>query len=169
MNQQPGTSVPWQAPPEEPGPAPGIAFASPASRLIAYIVDVVLLGIVITVVSLVFVAVIAGAAASSADGAAVSTGILLVLAVLGLSLAYFPWFWARGGATPGMRMMRIKVVRDRDGGPVTTGQAIVRLVGYWIDSAVFYIGFIWILVDKRRRGWHDLIAGTVVIDDPAAR
>ena len=34
----------------------------------------------------------------------------------------------------------------------------------WINNLLFYIGFIWILVDKRRRGWHDLIAGTCVIE-----
>jgi len=31
---------------------------------------------------------------------------------------------------------------------------------------VFYLGYVWILVDKRRRGWHDLIAGTVMIKRP---
>ena len=43
------------------------------------------------------------------------------------------------------------------------GTAILRLVGYWISGAVFYIGYIWILIDKRHRGWIDLIAGTVVV------
>jgi uncharacterized RDD family membrane protein YckC len=62
-----------------------------------------------------------------------------------------------------MRMMGLKVVRDVDGGPLSTGQAIIRLIGYWVSSAVLYLGFIWVLIDKRRRGWHDLIAGTVVV------
>jgi uncharacterized RDD family membrane protein YckC len=31
---------------------------------------------------------------------------------------------------------------------------------------VLYLGYIWILIDKRRRGWHDLIAGAVVIKFP---
>ena len=57
----------------------------------------------------------------------------------------------------------MRVVRDSDGGPVSAGAAILRLVGYWIDSLVFYLGFIWIFIDKRKRCWHDLIAGTVVI------
>jgi len=56
------------------------------------------------------------------------------------------------------------VVRDADGGPVSGGTAFARLLGYWVNQVVFYIGFIWIFVDKRRRGWHDLIAGTVVIE-----
>jgi uncharacterized RDD family membrane protein YckC len=59
--------------------------------------------------------------------------------------------------------MRIKVVRDADGGPVSVGQAILRLIGFWVSTLVFYIGFIWILIDSRRRGWPDLLGGTIVI------
>jgi uncharacterized RDD family membrane protein YckC len=86
-----------------------------------------------------------------------------VIAVFAVSIGYFPWFWARSGATPGMTAMGLRVVRDRDGGPISGGQAILRLIGYVINGLVLYLGFIWIFVDKRRRGWHDLIAGTVVI------
>ena len=64
-----------------------------------------------------------------------------------------------------MKITGIRVVRDRDGGQVGWGAAIVRLIGYWVSGAVFYLGFIWILIDGRRRGWHDLLAGTVVIAD----
>ena len=66
-------------------------------------------------------------------------------------------------------MMKIKVVRDKDGGPVTVGAAILRLIGL-LDrrSSVFYLGFIWIFIDKRKRGWQDLIGGTVVVEVPPA-
>ena len=90
--------------------------------------------------------------------------LLAILAFVAFNLVYFPWFWARGGQTPGMRLMAIRVVRDADGGPVSLGAAILRLIGYWINNLTFYIGFAWILVDKRRRGWHDLLAGTCVVD-----
>ena len=79
------------------------------------------------------------------------------------ALVYFPYFWAKDGQTIGNRQMGIRVVRDVDGGPVSMGPAILRLVGYWISGVVFYIGYIWIFIDKRRRGWFDLIAGTVVV------
>ena len=93
-------------------------------------------------------------------------GILGALAFVIVPLAYFPYFWAKTGQTPGMKLMGIKVVRDKDGGPVTTGQAILRLIGYWVSGLVFYLGYIWIFVDKRKRGWMDLIAGTIVISAP---
>ena len=88
---------------------------------------------------------------------------LLVIAIFVVTIGYFPFFWARGGATPGMKMFGLFVVRDVDGGPISGGQAVLRLVGYWVSGLVFYLGYIWVFVDKRRRGWHDLIAGTVVV------
>ena len=62
-----------------------------------------------------------------------------------------------------MRATGIRVVRDRDGGQVDGGAAILRLIGFWISGSVFYLGYIWVLIDVRRRGWHDLLAGTCVI------
>jgi len=89
--------------------------------------------------------------------------VLAFVAIIAVSLGYFPWYWTHGGQTPGMKLMRIKVVRDADGGPLSTGQAILRLVGFWVSSLAFYIGFIWIFVDARRRGWPDLFGGTIVV------
>ncbi len=155
----------WQQPAEEEGPAPGIRFAGHGARLVAYIIDTIVVTVLMFVVLLVFGALVTGAAVSGSAGLAVGGGLLLVLAVVALALLYFPFFWARGGQTPGMKLFRIRIVRDRDGGPISGGQALLRLLGYFVNGVVFYIGYVWILVDKRRRGWHDLIAGTVVIED----
>ena len=151
--------VAWQAPEPEPGPTVGTSFASPGSRLIAYILDiviqflaVVLLGVLAIVLSALFFLL----------------GVIPALAIIVVSVGYFPFFWARDGQTPGMNAMKIKVVRDADGGPITPGSAILRLIGLWIGIAVFYIGVIWIFVDKRKRGWQDLIGGTVVVNVPPA-
>jgi len=152
MTPQPESS--WQPPEPTVGPAPGVEFADPGPRLIGYIIDVVITG---------------GIAVALAIVAAILAAILPILAIVPIlaifivTLVYFPYFWARSGQTPGMMLMNIKVVRDSDGGPITTGAAILRLIGYWISGLVFYIGYIWIFIDKRRRGWFDLIAGTVVV------
>ena len=149
----------WQAPEMEPGPAPGVAFASPGSRLVAYIVDVIVTIAVSIVLGIVGVALVFVLPILS---------IIPFLAIFIVSFVYFPYYWQRSGQTPGMRMMNIKVVRDSDGGPLSWGSAILRLIGYWVSGFVFYIGYIWIFIDKRKRGWHDLIAGTVVIESPSA-
>jgi uncharacterized RDD family membrane protein YckC len=144
-----------------------VEFAPFGPRLIAYVIDAVIIGVVVTAVVLLAIAVgfasgelVPGQVPSGRGWGALLVGIVVV-AFLGLS--YFPWFWTRGGATPGMKMFDLRVVRDDDGGPIGLGTAIVRMIGMWASSAVMYVGFIWVFVDKRRRGWHDLIAGTVVV------
>lgn len=158
--------VAWQQPAEEEGPAPGIKFAGHGARLVAYIIDTIIVTALMIAVALVMGALVTGAAVSGSAGLAVGGGLLLVLAVIAVTFLYFPFFWARGGQTPGMKVFGIRIVRDRDGGPISGGQAFLRLLGYFVNGVVFYVGYVWILIDKRRRGWHDLIAGTVVIEDP---
>jgi uncharacterized RDD family membrane protein YckC len=41
--------------------------------------------------------------------------------------------------------------------------AFLRWVGYIISAAGICLGFIWIIFDRKKQGWHDKIAGTVVI------
>lgn len=154
----------WTTPVEPAGPAPGVRFAGHGGRLVAYIVDSIILSVVATVVAIALGVLTAAFASAGSDALAVLSGIGIFVALIAVSLGYFPWFWARGGATPGMRLFRLRVVRDADGGPISGGQAILRLIGFWVSSFVLYLGFIWILIDSRRRGWHDLIAGTVVIE-----
>jgi uncharacterized RDD family membrane protein YckC len=151
------------------GPAPGVRFAGHGGRLVAYIIDTFIVGLVLGLAAVVLTFLGIGAAATgsgAAAGAAIGGALLYLALAFVLLLVYFPWFWSRGGQTPGMKLFRLRVVRDADGGPVGVGAAIIRLIGYWIDSIVFGIpiGFIWILVDKRRRGWHDIIAGTCVVE-----
>ena len=162
--------VSWEAPTEEVGPAPGIKFAPHGGRLLAYIID----GLIVTAIlvlmtialSLVLVAVAGTSGRSSGLTGAVGVvgTILYVIGVLGVSLGYFPYFWAKNAQTPGMKPFHLYVVRDSDGGRISGAQAFVRLLGYWLSAAVLYLGFVWVFIDARRRGWHDLIAGTVVIE-----
>jgi uncharacterized RDD family membrane protein YckC len=166
----------WPPPVEPAGPAPGVRFAGHGARLGAYILDAILVGLVATVLLLIVMVPLFGALVGAAGpdgeidsgdlgavGASAGFFVLGVLVISVFSLLYFPFFWARGGATPGMKVAGIRVVNDRDGSRIGWGAALLRLVGWWVSAAVFYIGFIWILVDSRRRGWHDLLAGTCVI------
>jgi uncharacterized RDD family membrane protein YckC len=159
----------WQPPEPTIGPAPGVAFGDPGPRLVAYIIDIIIVSVVTTLIALAWV--ILSFASGGLSNNSMSTGaalglVVMVVAVMVIGVGYFPWYWARDAATPGMKMMGLSVVRDADGGPISGGQAIMRLVGYVVSGMVFYLGFVWILIDKRRRGWHDLIAGTVVIRRP---
>ena len=156
----------WQQTPAAVGPAPGVSFAPHVGRLIAYIVDGFILSVIVVLLAIVLTPILGAAVASDNAGAIAGGAFLYVFLILLLYLAYFPFFWARSGQTPGMRIFRLRVVRDADGGKISGGAAVLRLIGLWISFAVFYLGIIWILVDKRRRGWHDLIAGTCVVEVP---
>jgi uncharacterized RDD family membrane protein YckC len=172
MSSTPSPQVGWQVPPEEPGPAPGIEFAPHGARLVAYILDGILSGCIIgALLILGMVTLFAGTTVQDNTITSVNTGAAVGFVLFGIAAfivgsLYFPFFWARGGQTPGMMPFGLRVVRDRDGGRIGWGTALLRLVGMWIAFGIMYIGIIWILVDRRRRGWQDLIAGTVVVRQP---
>jgi uncharacterized RDD family membrane protein YckC len=149
-----------------PGPTPGVEFAPHVGRLIAYIIDGFIVGIVVFIVAIVLTPLLLAGASTNNSGATASAAFLYVFIVLLISVGYFPFFWARSGQTPGMKIFGLHVVRDADGGKISGGTAVIRLIGLWISFAIFYLGIIWILVDSRRRGWHDLLAGTCVVRQP---
>ncbi len=72
-------------------------------------------------------------------------------------------FWVKSGATPGKVMMDCQIVDARSFGPISWRQALLRVFGYIVSSVVLYLGFVWIAFDKRKQGWHDKIAKTVVV------
>ena len=83
------------------------------------------------------------------------------LAVL-LNAAYFIYFHGTTGQTPGKQLLGLRVVQA-GGEPMTPGIAFLRWVGYLISKIPFFLGFLWAAFDRKKQGWHDKIAGTVVI------
>ncbi len=79
-----------------------------------------------------------------------------------LSIAYYAGFWVKSGQTPGKTAMGLKVV-SIDGSPVSWGKAFLRYLGYVINVVIFLLGFFWIVLDRKRQGWHDKLAGTYVV------
>lgn len=88
----------------------------------------------------------------------------LVRAALALALAplYFVFFWDLGGQTPGQYVMGVRVVRV-DGKKMNLVRSLLRYVGYYISFLALGLGYFWVLWDDRRQGFHDKLAGTVVI------
>jgi hypothetical protein len=83
-----------------------------------------------------------------------------------LLCVYVTICWHYWAATPGKMICRLKIVDAKTGGPMGDWQSVLRVVGYFVSAIPFGLGFWWIAIDKKRRGWHDLIAGTVVIAEP---
>jgi uncharacterized RDD family membrane protein YckC len=72
-------------------------------------------------------------------------------------------FWIARQATPGKMAIRATIVDAQTGGPPTRAQAIGRYLGYYVSLFAFGLGFFWVGWDKRKQGWHDKLAGTVVV------
>jgi uncharacterized RDD family membrane protein YckC len=75
------------------------------------------------------------------------------------------WFWLRFMGTPGKMALKLRVVDAHTGNKLSLGQAIGRYFAYIVSIVPFGLGFIWIGIDSRKQGWHDKLAGTVVIRD----
>ena len=87
--------------------------------------------------------------------------VYLFMAVF-IGMLYFTYFHGATGQTPGKMIFGLRVVQAT-GEKMTLGIGFLRWVGYLISAVVVYLGFIWIALDGRKQGWHDKIAGTVVI------
>jgi uncharacterized RDD family membrane protein YckC len=82
-------------------------------------------------------------------------------------VAYFVTFWSTTGQTPGDRVMRV-AVRCEDGGRLKPLRALWRLFGA-VVGLVLFLGYVPILLNRRRRALHDWMAGTVVLNQPLQR
>lgn len=128
-------------------------------RFIASLIDsVILLAIIIPVMILIY-----------GPGYFSSTQIILGPADLIMSYV-FPIlavliFWRYRSATPGKIAVKIIIVDAKTFKHPTNGQLILRYLGYFVSMIPFCLGFLWIAFDKRKQGWHDKIAGTVVIKE----
>ena len=72
-------------------------------------------------------------------------------------------FWSVRHATPGKMVFRAHIVDARTGNAPTLKQHIIRYLGYFISAFFFCLGFLWIAFDSKKQGWHDKLAGTVVV------
>lgn len=72
-------------------------------------------------------------------------------------------FWVYKSATPGKLFNKLSIIDAKTGGKPSVGQYIVRYLGYFLSIIPLFAGLIWVAFDKRKQGWHDKIAGTLVI------
>lgn len=78
-------------------------------------------------------------------------------------------FWIYKSATPGKLVMKISIVDASTGNKPSTVQFIGRYLGYYISVLPMLLGILWVGFDKRKQGWHDKLAGTVVVKDKVTK
>jgi uncharacterized RDD family membrane protein YckC len=138
------------------GPPPGAAGGGPSgprasfvTRLVAALID----GIILAVVQ----GVLYGFAKSAGQG----LGTLI-------SLGYFTYLeGSPSGQTIGKRAMNIRCIAFATGGALGYGKAAIRWVGRILSAIVCLLGYFWMLWDPEKQTWHDKIAGTVVVPTSA--
>ncbi len=72
-------------------------------------------------------------------------------------------FWVYKSATPGKMVMNLTIVDAKTGGKPSISQFVIRYLGYYVAILPLFLGIIWVGIDRRKQGWHDKLAGTVVI------
>ena len=143
---------------------PQVPYAGVATRAVALAVDAAVAHVI----------VFAGGAILALIGSLVADVRLDTLARLLAAAAwvavvgsYFVLFWSTAGQTPGMRLMALRVLTPGGTHPGVL-RSVVRVVGLGLAIVPLFLGFVPVLVDQRRRGLHDFLAGTVVLYDGAA-
>jgi uncharacterized RDD family membrane protein YckC len=137
-------------------------FAGFGTRAVALVIDVGLAqaAFLVGVASIGLVASLAGASTTGPLASALAASAWLLV-----SAAYFTGFWTVAGQTPGMRLMRIRVV-TLEGAPLSAWRSILRFAGLLLAIVPLFAGFLTVLFDRRRRALQDFIARTVVVFEP---
>jgi uncharacterized RDD family membrane protein YckC len=147
--QQPYAQVPGMTP---FGPPAGMG-----SRLLARILDALIVGVPIGII-------VGIVAATAGRGAFIAVYIIGIVA----ALAYELYFVGTRGATVGKQVMKIKVVDSTNGQPIGIGRAFVRYLVLVITGEICTLGYWSPFFDgtKRKQGWHDKVGSDFVVDAP---
>jgi uncharacterized RDD family membrane protein YckC len=144
------------------GPPP-VSDAGLVSRTLAFALDGLLLTTAIvvigTVVGLAISLMVPGDTHVHVGAGLVAEAIGAWWLVMG---AYLACFWTLAAQTPGMRAMGLRIT-TLDGRLLPPGSALLRLAGMVLAAIPLMAGYAMILVDDRRRGLHDKLAGTRVL------
>lgn len=111
--------------------------------------------------------IISGIATALNDGKAIDTSNafypVYVTTIFGLSYLYFAWFWIHGGQSLGMKTWHIKLV-STEGAVIGWKTTAIRYIVAIFSWGIFMLGFLWAIVDRKKRCWHDLASGTALLD-----
>ncbi|MEH6556624.1 MAG: RDD family protein [Oceanicoccus sp.] len=128
-------------------------------RVAATIIDSVLIMIVITPLFLLL-----GEQSYGANGSIIPTAWDLALNYCLPALAII-LFWIYKSSTPGKMIFKLKIVDAKTGEKPTGRQLVGRYFAYYISILPFMLGLVWVAIDNKKQGWHDKLAGTLVIKD----
>ena len=126
-------------------------YASRLHRFLAFLIDAVIIGVIIAVLG----------AVGAIDLGDPSTADQVLEAAI--TFGYYVLLTAAFGATLGKMALGMRVVEE-SGQKAGFFRVLIReTIGKFVSAFVLFVGFIWILFDDKRQGWHDKIGGTFVV------
>jgi uncharacterized RDD family membrane protein YckC len=137
------------------GLPPGVVVGPLGRRLVAHLIDGVVPGVLIGVVS-------------STGQAGLQPADVVALVLLAVWALVVWWMFATRAAGPGMRLMKLQLVGFSDGRPIGWGRFLLRALVLGLLSATvlgLLLMLFFLLRHPRYQGWHDLAAGSVVIKE----
>jgi uncharacterized RDD family membrane protein YckC len=137
-------------------------------RLVAFAIDIVILGSFTVPLSMaVIYGVKSGLLASKTPVRFVETeealSQLIGYAWLAMAALYFTMLHRSTGQTIGKAVVGIAVRRARDLASIGIIRSVLRVIGYVVSMCFFLLGFLTVMLNPRKRGWHDYLAGTCVV------
>jgi uncharacterized RDD family membrane protein YckC len=148
------------------------AYAGWGARVVAYIVDYLIVGLVPTILNFVGQSMSAGTTTYDPNtGQFTTTGgnsAGIVLVVLALLMGLGGWLWVAylegtKGQSIGKKTVNIRVVREADGQLLGFGSAVVRKLAHILDGLACCVGWLWPLWDAKKQTFADKVMNTVVV------
>jgi uncharacterized RDD family membrane protein YckC len=155
-----GFSLAATVEPPAPAVAPGAEPAAPEAaveymgfwiRLAAVVIDYLVLSVISFVV------------------ASFEREVLITFSFLILPWLYYWLFTGLKGQTLGKMAVGIKVVNAAGSVPGLGRAALREIPGKLLSTIAIYLGFLWVIGDRQKQGWHDKIASTYVVSARARR
>jgi uncharacterized RDD family membrane protein YckC len=134
------------------------------TRLLAFTIDTMVVGVVVVVMMLISSLVLGHGALEAFDYffQQLSTLMAAIFMFVLLLLTYHTIFTIFGGQTVGKMLLDLRVV-GLDGHSVKPLGAVRRALGMLLAGLPGLAGFLWTAFDLKRRGWHDYLGGTLVV------
>jgi uncharacterized RDD family membrane protein YckC len=137
---------------------PPLRYAGFWIRALAYLTDCLLLALPASAVGFLV--------QPGADDPTSGRSLLTIAIIIVIALAYFAGFWSSPmQATIGQKLFGLKVVHAMTRRPISFLRGAGRLLALWLGIAILLLGVITIAFTERKRGLHDVLSGTYVVQE----
>jgi uncharacterized RDD family membrane protein YckC len=154
---------------------PAYPYASFWARFGALLLDGLIVGAIIAIPVILGIVLITNSVTTDSfdntttvtNSGTLAVGILIIVVGWILAALYEPLMTGRNGIHNGQTLGRQAAgirITNLQGGPISKGQAWGRyLFKAFISGSIFYLGYLWMLWDANKQGWHDKVANTLVL------